>query len=42
MVERTGLQVAGLLATRMGFEEVSNVAGGIDAYSRLDPSTPRY
>jgi len=34
--------VASLLATRMGFQEVSNVSGGIDAYARLDPKTPRY
>lgn len=35
-------QVAMYLA-RMGFERVSNLAGGIDAWSEsADPSTPRY
>ena len=26
----------------MGFEDVHNVVGGIDAYSSVDPSIPRY
>lgn len=26
----------------LGFEDVAHLAGGIDAYSRLDPSVPRY
>jgi rhodanese-related sulfurtransferase len=35
-------QVAMYLA-RMGFERVSNLSGGIDAWSlTVDPSTPRY
>jgi rhodanese-related sulfurtransferase len=36
------LQVASYLA-RMGFERVSNLSGGIDAWSlTVDPATPRY
>ena len=35
-------QVAMYLA-RMGFERISNLSGGIDAWSlEVDPSTPRY
>ncbi len=34
-------QVAIYLA-RNGFEQVINLAGGIDAWSDLDPSVPRY
>lgn len=30
------------LLRRMGFAEVVHLAGGIDAYSGLDPSVPRY
>jgi rhodanese-related sulfurtransferase len=26
----------------VGFTQVANLRGGIDAYSRLDPSVPRY
>jgi adenylyltransferase/sulfurtransferase len=26
----------------LGFQDVAHLAGGIDAYSRLDPSVPRY
>lgn len=26
----------------MGFRDLAHLAGGIDAYSRLDPSVPRY
>jgi len=33
--------VAELLA-RYGFEDVFNLAGGIDAYASVDPSIPRY
>jgi rhodanese-related sulfurtransferase len=25
-----------------GFKELAHLSGGIDAYSRLDPSIPRY
>lgn len=36
------MYVASFLASR-GFQQVSNVSGGIDAYSlRVDPSLPRY
>jgi rhodanese-related sulfurtransferase len=34
-------QVARYLA-RSGFEQVLNLAGGIDAWSETDPSVPRY
>jgi len=34
-------QVAMYLA-RNGFEHVLNLAGGIDAWSEIDPSVPRY
>ena len=34
-------QVAMYLA-RSGFERVLNLAGGIDAWSEIDPSVPRY
>ncbi len=34
-------QVAMYLA-RSGFEHVLNLAGGIDAWSEIDPSVPRY
>lgn len=34
-------QVAMYLA-RNGFEKVSNLAGGIDAWADLDPAVPRY
>lgn len=34
-------QVAMYLA-RSGFEQVLNLAGGIDAWSEIDPSVPRY
>jgi rhodanese-related sulfurtransferase len=34
-------QVAMYLA-RIGFEQVVNLAGGIDAWSEIDPSIPRY
>ena len=26
----------------LGFQDIAHLAGGIDAYSRLDPSVPRY
>ncbi|WLT33536.1 rhodanese-like domain-containing protein [Geothrix sp. PMB-07] len=26
----------------MGFKDLAHLSGGIDAYSRLDPSVPRY
>ena len=26
----------------LGFQDLAHLAGGIDAYSRLDPSVPRY
>lgn len=26
----------------LGFQEIAHLAGGIDAYSRLDPRVPRY
>jgi len=34
-------QIAMYLA-RNGFEQVLNLAGGIDAWSEVDPSVPRY
>jgi rhodanese-related sulfurtransferase len=35
------LRVAAFL-TQSGFAEVANIAGGIDAWARHDPSIPRY
>lgn len=38
-----GPQVANFLVSEQaGFENVSNVVGGIDAYAMVDPLTPRY
>lgn len=34
--------VAGFLSSKLGFKHVSNVAGGIDAYSVEDKRVPRY
>lgn len=35
------MQVA-LFLQQQGFERVANVTGGIDAWSQIDPSIPRY
>lgn len=34
--------VANFLSASKGFTRVYNVVGGIDAYSSMDPSVPRY
>ena len=34
--------VANFLTTSKGFKRVHNIVGGINAYSSIDPTVPRY